>query len=47
MKKKIFLVLVLVLFPFNCLALVKPTSNFYVNDYADILDNDVEQYIMQ
>ena len=47
MRKKIFLVLVLVLFPFNCFALVKPTNDFYVNDYADILDNDVEQYIMQ
>ena len=47
MKKKLFLVLVLVLFPFNCFALVKPTNDFYVNDYADILDNDVEQYIMQ
>ena len=47
MKKKLFLVLVLVLFPFNCFALVKPTNDFYVNDYANILDDDVEQYIMQ
>ena len=47
MRKKIFLVLALVLFPFNCFALVKPTNDFYVNDYADILDDDVEQYIMQ
>ncbi len=46
MMKKIFLVLVLVLFPFNCFALVTPTDDFYINDYANILSDDVEQYIL-
>lgn len=27
-------------------AIVNPTSNFYVNDYANILSNEVEEYIM-
>ena len=36
----------LVLFPLNCFALVKPTTDFYVNDYANIIDSDVEEYIM-
>ena len=31
---------------FNVNALVKPTSNFYVNDYANILSDETEQYIM-
>ena len=46
MKKKLFIVLMLVLFPLNCFALVKPTTDFYVNDYANIIDSDVEEYIM-
>ena len=28
-------------------ALVNPTKNFYVNDYANILDEEVEEYIIQ
>ena len=34
-----------VLFPINCYAIVEPTSRFYVNDYADILTDEVEDYI--
>ena len=30
-------IIALLLIPTTCLALVSPTSKFYVNDYADIL----------
>ena len=26
---------------------VRPTNNFYVNDYANILSNETENYIME
>ena len=42
----IFIGLFLILIPFNVLGLVEPTSNFYINDYANVLDSDVENYIM-
>lgn len=42
----IFIGLFLILIPFNVLGLVEPTSNFYINDYANVLDDEVENYIM-
>ena len=42
----IFIGLFLRLIPFNVLGLVEPTSNFYINDYANVLDDEVENYIM-
>lgn len=42
-----FLILILLCIAFipNVKALVKPTERFYINDYADILSSDVEDYI--
>ena len=37
--------IVALLFPINCYALVKPSSKFYVNDYANVLSDEVEEYI--
>lgn len=48
MRKKalvVFLLFVLCL-PYFCFALVKPTEEFYVNDYANLLNIDVERYII-
>ena len=49
MKERIFLFLLLliVFIPTRVLALdvVKPTEDFYVNDYADILNEDTKKYI--
>ena len=38
--------LFVLLFPLSVLGLVKPTNQFYVNDYANIIDSEVEEYIM-
>lgn len=40
-----FLLLTLFL-TFNVYATVNPTSNFYVNDYANLLSSETEEYIM-
>ena len=51
-KKKIFskifigILFVLVVLSTNIFAIVKPTSNFYVNDYANLLSSETENYIM-
>lgn len=45
MKKIIFTFLTFVLFIINVEALVDPTSNFYVNDYANILSEETENEI--
>jgi len=51
-KKKIFskifigILFILVLLSTSVLAVVKPTSNFYVNDYANLLSSETEKYIM-
>ena len=42
---KIFLVFFLLVCNIS-FAIVKPTSEFYVNDYADILSDDTEKYIV-
>ena len=36
----------LILIPVNALEVVKPTKDFYVNDYANILSDETEKYIM-
>ena len=49
MKKKFILIILfnlILLFPFNVWGLVNPTSEFYVKDYADILDDETEEYIV-
>ena len=45
MKKIIFTFLTFVLFIINVEALVDPMSNFYVNDYANILSKETENEI--
>ena len=45
MKKIIFTFLTFVLFIINVEALVDPMSNFYVNDYANILSEETENEI--
>lgn len=50
MKKGFFLFLLVLIISINtkvfAFDIVKPTSNFYVNDYAEILNEDTEKYIM-
>lgn len=48
-KNYLILLLLLVSFSFstNVEALVKPTSQFYVNDYANILSSETEEYIVK
>lgn len=42
----LILILLSIVFLPNVKAIVSPTSNFYVNDYANILSDETEQYIM-
>ena len=44
--KYLILILLFITFIPSVSAIVKPTSNFYVNDYANILSEETEQYIM-
>lgn len=50
MNKKIIgvtlLSIILLLFPITSLAMVEPTSEFYINDYANILSEEVKQDIL-
>lgn len=43
----ILTVLLLLLLPINLLAVVSPTKDFYVNDYANVLTEETEKYIIQ
>lgn len=50
-KKKMASIIIMMILFLNILgiksfALVEPTYDFYVNDYADLLSSDVEQYII-
>ena len=51
-NKRIFIKLIFIFFIFfsilkvNSLAIVNPTSDFYVNDYANILDSETKNYII-
>jgi len=47
-KTKIFLIILifLLLITSYSFAIVKPTTNFYVNDYANLLSSETENYIM-
>ena len=45
-KYLILLLLFILFFTFNVSAMVKPTSEFYVNDYANILSSETEEYIV-
>lgn len=49
MKKYIYFLIIFLflLFPIKSYAIVKPTSNFYINDYANILSSETEQYILE
>ena len=44
--KYLILILLFTLVIPSVSAIIKPTSNFYVNDYANILSEETEQYIM-
>lgn len=48
-NKKILLVallLIILLFSKNIFAIVKPTEEFYVNDYAEVLNPELKEYII-
>ena len=45
-KKLIVLVLFITICFTNVFAIVSPTSQFFVNDYAELLSNDTKQYII-
>ena len=49
MKKYIYYLIIFLFFliPSSCLAIVEPTNEFYVNDYANILSQETEEYILQ
>ena len=46
MKKILIILLLLFVFLLEPKALVKPTKEFYVNDYANILSNETEEFII-
>ena len=49
MKKYIYFLIVgiFLLLPMNVFALVEPTDRFYINDYANILSSETEDYIFE
>lgn len=49
MKKYVYslIIFLFLLFPIMSYAIVKPTSSFYVNDYADLLSSETEKYILE
>ena len=49
MKKYIYFLvsILLLLCPLKASALVNPTEKFYVNDYANILSSETENYIFE
>lgn len=44
--KYLILIFLFITFISSVKAIVSPTSNLYVNDYANILSNETEEYIM-
>ncbi|WP_129725004.1 TPM domain-containing protein [Xylanivirga thermophila] len=54
MKKSLLVVLLIAIsiLPVSCIAMASenaipsPTKEFYINDYADVLDSDTEEYIL-
>ena len=49
MRKYIYYLLGFIFFliPSSCFAIVEPTNDFYINDYAGILSQETEDYILQ
>lgn len=49
MKKYIYYLIIFLFFliPSSCLAIVEPTNEFYINDYAGVLSQETEDYILQ
>ena len=45
--KYLILVLLSITFISNVKAIVQPTNNFYINDYANILSSEIEEYILK
>lgn len=45
-KLTILVASLLILMPLNIFALLTPTTDFYVNDYANVLDEGAESFIM-
>ena len=46
-KKLLFLSLFLLIIPIYGNAIVSPTNEFYINDYANILSSETEEYITE
>ena len=44
--KSIILFIIINTFTISSLAVVSPTTDFYVNDYAGLLDNETKNYII-
>ena len=44
--KYLVLILLSITFISNVKAIVKPTNNFYINDYANILSSETEEYVL-
>ena len=44
--KYLILILLCITFISNVKAIVSPTNNFYINDYANILSSETEEYIL-
>ncbi|MBQ7105749.1 MAG: TPM domain-containing protein [Bacilli bacterium] len=49
MKKYIYYLIIFLFFffPASCFAIVSPTKEFYINDYANILSSENEEYILK
>lgn len=45
--KFLILAFLFVIYPQNTKAIVNPTNNFYVNDYANLLASETKEYIMR
>ena len=43
----LLMLLFLILLPVKSLAIVSPTADFFVNDYAGVLTEETKNYIMQ
>ena len=43
----LLMLMALLVFPITTFAYEGPTSEFYVNDYAEILDDDSEKFIIE
>ncbi|MDR1944619.1 MAG: TPM domain-containing protein [Candidatus Peribacteria bacterium] len=47
MKRLLFILTILLLPISQVYAIVEPTNEFYINDYANILDEETKNYIIE